>query len=319
MRLSVLIATYNQERYIEQAIRSAMAQRTTFDYEIVVADDCSTDRTPDIIRSLVAECPDRFRAIFNKKNLGMHLNYRNAWSQCRGQYVAPLEGDDYWTSPGKLQRQVHFLDEHPECVVCFHNVLVYDDDEEAANLAGGGESLYCPPDLPEICGAEELLQEMFINSSSVVCRNGLFRDLPTWALDLAVGDWPFFLWLCSFGKLGYLRDVMSVYRKHSDGLWNRTPPEERVRTITKMYERINEHFEHRYDAMIRVLIRRWTAYIWCDAERMRWKKSAINAGQQIEELRRKNRALRDELHTMAMSARPPASAGDEHANTGATI
>jgi len=303
MRLSVLIATYNQEKYIEQAIRSAMAQRTTFDFEIVVADDCSTDRTPEIIRSLVAESPDRFRVLFNKKNLGIHLNYRYAWSQCRGQFVAGLEGDDYWTSLDKLQRQVDFLEVHPECIMCFHNVVVF-EEEEVANLAGGGESLFCPPDLPEICGVEELLQDMFINSSSVVCRNGMFKEFPTWLLDLAVGDWPFFLWACSFGKLGYLPDVMSVYRKHSDGLWNRTPPEERIRTITKMYERVNEHFEHRYDAIIRMLIRRWAAYFWCDAERTRWKKAAINARQQVEELRRKNRELRN-------ATAAPSPVGDE--------
>ena len=312
MRVSVLIATYNQEKYIEQAVRSVLAQRTTFDYEIVIAEDCSTDRTPEILRSIAGECPERFRLLFNKKNLGIHLNYRYAWSQCRGQYVAALEGDDYWTSPEKLERQVAFLDAHPECILCFHNVVVF-EQEDVPYLAGGGESLFCPPDLPDICGVEELLQEMFINSSSVMCRNGVFSEFPAWALDLAVGDWPFLLWVCSYGKLGYIPEVMAAYRKHSDGLWNRTPVEERIRTITKMYERVNEHFGHRHDAMIRMLIRRWRDYFRCDAERMWWKKAALSARRQVEELRQKNRALR--------SAADPVSAvfevgGDDDVKSG---
>ena len=290
MKLSVLIATYNQERYIEQAVRSALMEQTAFDYEIVVADDCSTDGTRAILRTLAAEHPNRLRCVLNERNLGMHGNYRSGWMQCRGQYIAMLEGDDYWTDPQKLQKQVAFLDAHPECVLCFHNVVIFNDDESA----GDSESLYCPPDLPEICGPEELLQEMFINTSSVVIRNGVFKEFPALGTDLALGDWPFFLWLSSFGKLGYIPRVMSAYRKHGEGLWKRTSPEERIRTVTKMYELAMELFDHKYDPIIRVLIRRFVAYVRCDDERQKWMAAAKSAQRQVEELQRKNRTLRKE-------------------------
>jgi glycosyltransferase involved in cell wall biosynthesis len=290
MKLSVLIATYNQERYIEQAVRGALMQRTSFDYEILVADDCSTDGTREILRALAAEHPNRLRLVLNERNLGMHGNYRNVWMQCRGQYIAVLEGDDYWTDPTKLAKQVAFLDAHPECVLCFHNVVIFSDDESVI----GGEALYCPPDLPEICGSEDLLQEMFINSSSVVLRNGVFKEFPALGTDLALGDWPLYLWLSSFGKLGYIPEVMSAYRKHGEGLWKRTSPEERIRSVTKMYELAMELFEHKYDAIIRVLIRRWAAYVQCDDERQRWMTAAKSAQRQVEELQRKNRALAKE-------------------------
>src|SRR4051794_24115327 len=114
MKLSVLIATYNQKQYIAQAVRSALMQQTNFDFEVVVADDCSSDGTDVILRELMAENPGRLRVLFNEKNLGIHGNYRNAWFQCKGQYVALLEGDDYWTAAHKLQRQVDFLDAHPD-------------------------------------------------------------------------------------------------------------------------------------------------------------------------------------------------------------
>lgn len=290
MKLSVLIATYNQERYIEQAVRSALMQRAAFDHEILIADDCSTDGTREILRSLAAEHPDRLRLVLNDRNLGMHGNYRNAWMQCRGQYIAILEGDDYWTDPAKLQKQVAFLDAHRDCVLCFHNVVIFSEDESVI----GAEALYCPADLPEISGSEELLQEMFIQGSSVVIRNGVFKTFPALGTDLALGDWPFYLWLSSFGKLGYIPEVMSAYRKHADGLWKRTPPEERIRTVTKMYELAMELFHHRYDAIIRVLIRRWAAYVRCDDERQRWMTAAKSAQRQVEELQRKNRELRKE-------------------------
>lgn len=291
MKLSILIATYNQEHHIGQAVRSALMQQTDFDIEIVVADDCSTDGTPAVLRSLLAEYPGRLCILSNQKNLGIHGNYRNAWMHCRGQYVALLEGDDYWTSPHKLQRQVEFLEGHSECVLCFHNVVIFGDDSVAAE----DESLYCPPDLPEICDSEDLLQEMFINTSSVVCRNGVFKDFPSWGVDLAVGDWPFFLWLSSFGKLGYLPEVMSAYRKHSQGLWKHTTLEERIRSVTTMYELASEVFGHRYDAIIRVLKRRWAAFVRCDGERMHWMELAHAGARQIETLQKKNRELRQAL------------------------
>jgi glycosyltransferase involved in cell wall biosynthesis len=303
MKLSALIVTYNQERYIEQAVRSVLAQQTDFDFEVVIADDCSRDGTREILRRLQDERPDRIRLLLNERNLGIHGNYRNAWFLCKGQYIGLLEGDDYWTASDKLQRQVDFLDAHPECVLCFHDVVVFEDD------GAGPEGRYCPPDLPEICGIEDLLQEMFINTTSVVCRNRVFTEFPTWGLDLAIGDWPFFLWISSLGKLGYLPQVMAAYRKHGDGLWSRTGPEERIRSITAMYERVNEHFGYQYDAIIRVLIGRWKAYFRCDAERQRWMATARSAQAQLDEAQRKARQLRHELRELRERAGRPPVAG----------
>src|SRR6476646_9455354 len=106
MKLSVLICAYNQEPYIEQAVRSALAQRANFDFEIVIGEDHSRDATPDILRRLAEEHPNRIRLTINDKNLGMHGNYRATYDRCRGAYIALLEGDDYWIDPLKLQKQV---------------------------------------------------------------------------------------------------------------------------------------------------------------------------------------------------------------------
>src|SRR5438477_10214742 len=171
LKLSVQMVTYNQERYIEQAIRSALMQQTNFDYEIVIGEDMSKDRTREICQRLAAEHPDKIRLLLREKNLGMHENHRQTFHACRGQYVAFLEGDDFWTRPDKLQRQVDFLDVHPECVLCFHNVLIFDEHTNE-------EAFYCRPDHPQITGTEDILQEIFVNTASVVMRNNVFEEFP---------------------------------------------------------------------------------------------------------------------------------------------
>src|SRR6266576_3052599 len=118
MKVSALIVTYNQEKFIEQAVRSALMQQVNFPYEIVIGEDCSTDNTRAIVERLASENPGKIRAILRDKNLGMHGNHRATYNECRGQYIAMLEGDDYWTDPHKLQKQADFLDTHPECCLC---------------------------------------------------------------------------------------------------------------------------------------------------------------------------------------------------------
>src|SRR5207249_10286459 len=139
------------------------------------------------VRRLEAETPGKSRVICNQQNVAMHLNHRQTFAACRGQYIAILEGDDYWLSPQKLQKQVDFLDSHPECSLCFHQVLVFHDNDPE------NESLYCPPDQKEISGLEEILEMMFVPSGAVVMRTGLFTEFPSFGLDLLMGDWPFFI------------------------------------------------------------------------------------------------------------------------------
>ena len=110
-KVSVLVLAYNQERYIAQAIQSALDQQTEFAIEIVIGEDCSTDRTRDILKRLAEDNPDLIRLLLREKNLGGTENFYDTLRQCRGEYVAMLEGDDYWTNPQKLQMQADALGE----------------------------------------------------------------------------------------------------------------------------------------------------------------------------------------------------------------
>ncbi|MCR5356780.1 MAG: glycosyltransferase, partial [Lachnospiraceae bacterium] len=129
IKLSVIFITYNHEKYVEKALRSVCEQETDFAYEVVVGEDCSTDSTREILKRVAAEYPDKVRLLFREKNFGRPtLNVYNTTMECRGEYLAYLEGDDYWTDKFKLKKQVDFLEEHPEYIACTHDCVMIDEN-----------------------------------------------------------------------------------------------------------------------------------------------------------------------------------------------
>src|ERR1700676_449892 len=113
MKLSVMMITYNHERYIAQAIESILAQKVNFDYELVIGEDCSTDGTRAVILDFHRRYPSRIVPLLRERNLGGPRNFLGTLAACRGKYLALLEGDDYWICTDKLQRQVDFLEANP--------------------------------------------------------------------------------------------------------------------------------------------------------------------------------------------------------------
>ena len=119
------IITYNHELYIEQAVKSVLAQQTEYPIEILVADDCSTDRTPEILRQLDQQYPNRIRFLARPKNLGLSDNLQDCREQARGKYLAILEGDDYWSDQEKLQKQTAAMEFHPDWTMCYGSCRVF--------------------------------------------------------------------------------------------------------------------------------------------------------------------------------------------------
>src|SRR6266446_6957695 len=133
MKVSVLVITYNQEDYISQALDSALMQQVDFDYEIVIGEDASDDRTREIVLDYQRRYADRIRLFLRDpataeadraRGFGGKTNFVETFNACRGEYVALLDGDDYWISPHKLKKQVDFLDKHPESALCCHPALI---------------------------------------------------------------------------------------------------------------------------------------------------------------------------------------------------
>ncbi|HKR82357.1 MAG TPA: glycosyltransferase [Candidatus Saccharimonadales bacterium] len=211
-KVSVVTVCYNQEKYIEAALKSFVMQKTDFPFEVIVSDDCSTDKTPQIIKRYAEKYPDIIKPVLRKKNLGVVKNNIEAIKATTGTYVALCEGDDFWTDPEKLQRQADFLDTHSDYAVCFHPVRVFFEGDVQP------ESIYpTGADRPASFTTKSLLQRNFIQTNSVMYRRPKSYDnLPSDVLPL---DWYLHLYHAKFGKIGFIDRVMGAYRRHPGGLW----------------------------------------------------------------------------------------------------
>ena len=226
-KVSVVSITYNHGAYIRDALDGFVAQKTDFPIEIIVADDASTDATPTIIQEYANRYPQLFRSILRSENLGIHANLTDALSAARGEYIALCEGDDYWTDPQKLAKQVAFLDQHPETTVCFHPVRVIWGDDGAAQskfaqilfrkfmqvFFGKFPVDYWRRD-PSM---EILLRQNFIQTNSVVYRRlPRYDDTPADVMPL---DWYLHVRHAACGEIKMLPETMAVYRRHPQGIW----------------------------------------------------------------------------------------------------
>lgn len=127
IKVSVVFLTYNHEDTVRQAIESVLMQKTNFEYEILVAEDCSTDRTREILREYKKKYPDRIKLLFKKENVGVIRNLVSAYKLVRGKYIAILEGDDYWNDESKLQKQYDFMERNAAYSACFSDAYVIDE------------------------------------------------------------------------------------------------------------------------------------------------------------------------------------------------
>ncbi|MCK0206465.1 glycosyltransferase [Starkeya koreensis] len=237
-RVSVSIITYNQERYIGQAIESALSQKTDFDVELVVGEDCSSDATLAICRDYRDRYPDRIHLVERPGNLGAVANYLETYKDCRGEYVAFLEGDDFWTDPLKLQKQVDFLDAHRDYAICFHNVLLVDD--------AGRPIRPLFSTLPDTSTAADLCEGDYISTPSCMVRNRLVEEIPAWMYTLPGCDWPFDILNAEHGKIKFIDQTMAAYRLHGSSIWSSRPAYERFAAAITIGMRLDRFFGFRY-------------------------------------------------------------------------
>jgi glycosyltransferase involved in cell wall biosynthesis len=237
--LSVCMITYNHSNYISQAVEGVLMQNTSFNYELVIVDDCSTDNNDEVINNLIANHPNgsRIRYIRQQKNLGVKPNFCFALKECLGKYVALCEGDDFWTDPLKLQKQVDFLEENEEYALCFHQTKKLHED--------GTEAWYNDFQRNTSFEFVDLIQKQFIYTVSSVFRNP--NPLPEWIHDI-VGDWSLFLHVSSNGKIYYLRDCMAVYRVHVGGVWTSLSNDEKYRNTIESLDKLDRIFDFKYHA-----------------------------------------------------------------------
>ena len=214
-KISIMLITYNHEKYIAQAIESILMQETEYDYEINVIEDCSTDRTQEVIMRYVEMFPDIVKPYFNKKNIGYKVTQKNfyrGFQTLKGDYLAILEGDDYWSSPHKLQKQVGFLEAHPDFALCAHNTIkVYEDGSQQPH-----RFLYWGQ-LPDASVEDVIKLRFFFHTTGIIYRN-VFKGVPPpwfrneWSCDIFI-----MIAHAQFGKAHHMDEDMAVYRAHAAG------------------------------------------------------------------------------------------------------
>ena len=250
MKVTVLVTTYNHEQYIAQALDSVLMQETNCDYEIIIAEDCSTDRTRSIVLDFQRRNPEKIRLVLPAENLGCHGNrvFAQAFEFAQGQYVALLDGDDYWTSPTKLQKQADFLDAHPECALCFHNALrIYEDENRAPfpqNFAGQ----------KRISALEDIWEQNFVAYCTPMFRKDVLETIPEWYYDLLCADWSLYILCAQHGKIGYIDEILGVYRIHSGGLWSRLDAIQKLEGLIAFYETMNANLDFRFNDIVEPLV-----------------------------------------------------------------
>lgn len=203
---------YNHEQFIVQALDGVLNQECDFDVEVILSNDCSTDGTHEKITEFLKNHHRKSWVKYSNqgKNLGMMPNFIFALNECKGQYIALCEGDDYWTDTKKLQKQVDFLEANPDYSICFHKVKILKDGElldEDVTERRFNKIKNSP------IGAIDLIQHgNFIHTPSVMFKNGNL-DLPFEFAYSTVGDYFLHVINAQKGYIKRLDDIMAVYRQ----------------------------------------------------------------------------------------------------------
>ncbi len=245
MKVSVCVITYNHEKFIVETIESILNQQTKFDYELVIGEDCSTDRTRAICLQYKEKFPDKIQLILQNENQGMMRNMIQTILSCHGKYIAFCEGDDYWIDPLKLQKQVDFLETNSDYVLCFHNALIQNENNSDSKLF-----IHSHLKRSTFFGAD-ILKEWLIPSASVVFRNGLIKSFPSFLEQGTHGDLALFLMHAEYGKIKYLDEAMSVYRRHSTGVTNVYKGLQHNLKHIEFCRNLNSYFNFKYDKLFK--------------------------------------------------------------------
>ncbi len=273
MKLSVAVVTFQEVDYVRQAVLSALRQNTTFPFEVVVGDDASTDGTRAVLEELRRDWPDRLRLVLAERNYGDYglTNFLHVLTGCRGEYIALLDGDDYWTAADKLQQQVDFFAAHPECAVVGHTVEHRRDDgfrEVSRHRDGTG-----------VYDVGALLIDNFAHKISCVHRADNIAQLPEWfrTTRVASADWVFNVLGGRFGKIGFIDEVMGIHRKRKQSLSTGYGMPRMLADRLLAFDHLRPHFPEHGDAIAKA------------ERRIRWKMRIARLGPRAYDLAKRLR------------------------------
>lgn len=216
--VSVHCATYNHEKYVADAIESFLMQKTNFKFEVLIHDDASTDRTVDIIREYEKKYPDLIKPFYQTENQysqGQSITKLNL-KRAQGKYIAICEGDDFWIDPYKLQKQVDYMEKHPECSLCVHGGYIVNASDKkiiAKHRSSKQNKFFSSEEVIQGGGGLFLTNSMFYRKKYDDIRPAFFNIA-------SVGDYPRVINLSLLGKVYYMNESMSAYRRAVENSWS---------------------------------------------------------------------------------------------------
>jgi glycosyltransferase involved in cell wall biosynthesis len=287
--VSVSVPTYQHEGYIAACLDGILMQQADFPFEIIVGEDESVDGTRAVCVSYADRYPDKIRLFLRSRLLstwqdgGVTRRLNGIWCRrsSRGKYIAMCEGDDCWTDPHKLQRQVDTLRSNPQATLCCHRVKKgrYIGDPEAITYPDGPR--------PATAGLDEVLDENWIPTCSMLMtREIAVAPLPNWAKNLPFGDWPLQLMAAQGGQVCFLDSIMGFYRVHGGGAWSGLAQVRKIQDVLSFYAAIKSEVPR--DSWIRVARPR------VGALRRELVRALVEAGERRNAKREVWRALQED-------------------------
>lgn len=248
VRLNVILITYNHAKFIRQTMETVLMQQTNFKFNVIVADDCSSDDTVSIIEQMEAQTDIPFVYLPNDHNLGIMQNYKRAFAACEGEYIAIMEGDDLWTDKLRLQKHVDFLDAHCECAMSFNRYVVKNFEEGTfytqPRFSAAEEAKY----YKYITGHDLAFNNLIGNFSTSVYRSSALKALPEQMYSIKCYDWLTNIMVSKMGYIGCLIQPMSIYRVHSGGTWSGQSEKERIKSIIEAIDVYDEYTNREFSA-----------------------------------------------------------------------
>ncbi len=248
LKVQVVVTTYNHAKYLPNALDSILAQQTEHAFQILIHDDASTDGTREIVEDYAARHPGKFECILQDENQ-FQQNRRIAvlvWPHYRAEYIAYLDGDDSWTDPTKLQSQIDFLDQNPNCAICQTQAVFFDNKT--------GETIeHFPPETRRKTRQffEDLAPANFLLTSAVMHRRSALPELPSDFGEIGFGDYAKFALVARAGWIGLIPKDMVKYRVHNNNMWFGKPYEDRLKKTQIVQGYVARHAAPPFDALWR--------------------------------------------------------------------
>lgn len=217
-KITIICITYNHISFIRKCLDGFLMQQTNFPFEILIHDDASKDGTAEVLQEYAEKNPN-MTVFYEKENQFQRFDFLKyqLFPAVKSEYVALCEGDDYWTDPLKLQKQANYLDAHPECSLCFHPVIMHwENGSEPDSIFPTPNQRFNKTTLV----LKDLLKQNFIQTNSAMYRWRFHKDsLDLLPDNILPADWFLHLLHAQVGNIGFIDQVMGVYRRHAGGVW----------------------------------------------------------------------------------------------------